>query len=354
MIGRRLRLARVGSGLSLRDLEIKIDNLVSAQAIGKYERDEMMPNSTTLIALARVLGVSENYLLGQNNLKLESLEFRKKKIATKKVEAQVEAKVLSHVERYLEIEEIINSPSLEWDRPREAPFPVYELKDAEFVAEKLRVHWHLGCDPIPNLAEFLEEQGIKVLSLPLPTSVSGLACWVKRRNGKQVPVVVINALDSGERQRFTLVHELGHMVLNVAAGLDEEKVAHRVAGAFLMPATILWLEIGKHRSKLPIGELIRLKHVFGVSAQALAYRCKDLEIINNQVFQWLFTEFGRRGWRTPPYKEDAQIAPEKPCRFERLCFRALAEDAISEAKAAELLDMSVDNLRKAMEQTAYE
>lgn len=348
MIGRRLRLARVGSGLSLRALEAKIDNIVSAQAIGKYERDEMMPNSTTLIALARALGVSENYLLGQNNLELESLEFRKKKIVAKKVESQVEAQVLSHVERYLGIEEIINSPSLEWDQPREAPFPVYELKDAEFVAEKLRVHWHLGCDPIPNLAEFLEEQGIKVLSLPLATSVSGLTCWVKRRNGKQVPVIVINANDSGERQRFTLVHELGHMVLSVAPGLDEEKVAHRVAGAFLMPATILWLEIGKHRSKLTIGELIRLKQVFGVSAQAITYRCKDLEIIDNQVFQWLFAEFGRRGWRTPPYKEDAPIPQEKPCRFERLCFRALAEDAIFEAKAAELLGMTVRELRKAL------
>lgn len=354
MIGHRLKLARIGSGLSLRELEAKINNLVSAQAIGKYERDEMMPNSTTLIALATALGVSENYLLGQNNLKLEGLEFRKKKITTKKVEAQVEAQVLSHVERYLEIEEIINTPSLEWDRPREAPFPIYELKDAEFVAQRLRENWHLGCDPIPNLAEFLEEQGIKVLSLPLPISVSGLTCWVKRRNGKQVPVIVINAADSGERQRFTLVHELGHMVLNVATGLDEEKVAQRVAGAFLMPATILWLEIGRHRSKLSIGELIRLKHVFGVSAQALAYRCKDLEIIAPQVFQWLFTEFGRRGWRTPPYEEPDPIPPEKPCRFERLCFRALAENAISEAKAAELLDMSVDRLRKVMEQTSDE
>jgi Zn-dependent peptidase ImmA (M78 family)/DNA-binding XRE family transcriptional regulator len=340
--------------LSLRDLAVKIDNIVSAQAIGKYERDEMMPNSTTLIALARALGVSEDYLLGQNNLELQGLEFRKKKIATKKVEAQVEAQVLSHVERYLEIEEIINSPSLEWDRPREAPFPIDEFKDAEFVAEKLRVHWQLGCDPIPNLAEFLEERGIKVLSLPLDTSVSGLTCWVKRRNGKQVPVIVINASNSGERQRFTLVHELGHMVLSVAPGLDEEKVAHRVAGAFLMPATILWLEIGKHRSKLTIGELIRLKHVFGVSAQALAYRCKDLEIIDERVFQWLFTEFGRRGWRTPPYREDKSIPQEKPCRFERLCFRALAEDAIPEAKAAELLGITVRELRKAMEQTSDE
>ena len=120
MIGKRLKLARQGSGFSLRELEARIGNLVSAQAIGKYERDEMMPNSTTLIAIANALSVSEEYLLGQGELELEGLEFRKKKITSKKEEAHVVATVMSHVERYLEIEDIIHAPSAEWDAPREA------------------------------------------------------------------------------------------------------------------------------------------------------------------------------------------------------------------------------------------
>ncbi len=63
MFGERLKIARVRAGLSLRDLEERIGNLVSAQAIGKYERGEMMPGSRVLIALADVLGVSERYLV---------------------------------------------------------------------------------------------------------------------------------------------------------------------------------------------------------------------------------------------------------------------------------------------------
>ena len=59
MIGERLKLARAAAGLSLRDLEARLDGLVTAQAIGKYERDEMMPSSTVLIALARALKVTE-------------------------------------------------------------------------------------------------------------------------------------------------------------------------------------------------------------------------------------------------------------------------------------------------------
>ena len=52
MIGRRLRISRLASGLSLRDLEAKIDNRVTAQAISKYERNESMTGSGVLIALA--------------------------------------------------------------------------------------------------------------------------------------------------------------------------------------------------------------------------------------------------------------------------------------------------------------
>ena len=121
MIGRRLTLARTSAGLSLRALAEKIDNLVSAQAISKYERDEMMPGSKVLMALARALGTTETYLLSTGGFKLTSLEFRKKQISGSKEEATVEAMTLSAVERYLEIEDILGFPARRgpcpWARP---------------------------------------------------------------------------------------------------------------------------------------------------------------------------------------------------------------------------------------------
>ena len=56
MIGQRLKLARSAAGLSLRELETKIGNRVSAQALSKYEQDEMMPSSDVLIALSGATG----------------------------------------------------------------------------------------------------------------------------------------------------------------------------------------------------------------------------------------------------------------------------------------------------------
>jgi Zn-dependent peptidase ImmA (M78 family)/DNA-binding XRE family transcriptional regulator len=349
MIGQRLKLARAAAGLSLRGLAEKIGNLVTAQAIGKYERDEAMPSSRVLIALARALDVSEDYLVGDREVVLEGIEFRKKSIASRKEEAQVEAKALHLLERYLLVEELLGLASVDWDRPREAPYPVLDLPEADRAARSLRQHWGLGTDPIPNLVELVEERGIKVLILDLAQSIDGLTGRARRAGKGAAPVVVVNSRHSGERQRFTLAHELGHMTIQAGRGVDAEKAAHRFAGAFLMPVEAIWAEIGKHRRSIGWGELFDLKRLFGVSVQAITYRCKDLGIFGEGLYRQLFGEFSRRGWRSPPFPEPHPIPPEEPRRFERLCLRALAEGAISEAKAAELLGMSVRRLSELME-----
>ena len=352
MIGGRLKVARAASGLSLRALEDKIGRVVSAQAIGKYERDKAMPGSTPLIALARALDVSVDYLLSDDDIVLEEVEFRKKATAARKAEAQVKAKVMRDLERYLAVEELLGLPTVNWDRPREAPYPVVgDVAEADRAARSLRSAWGLGSSPVPNMVELLEERGIKVLLVDVD-DIDGLTAKVGRQGAPAAPVVVVNPTHTGERQRFTLAHELGHLVLQVAGKLDEESAAYRFAGAFLMPAEVLWSETGKQRKSVSIGELVDLKQLFGASVQAVVHRCKDLSIIGPTLYSSLFAEFKRRGWRDAPYEEPALLEPEKPTRFKRLCFRALAEDVVSESRAAELLGIPVRELDGRMDATA--
>ena len=350
MIGRRLQVARAAAGLSLRDLETRIGKRVTAQAISKYERDETVPGSDVLIALADALHVPVDQIAGDPDLVLDSVEFRKKKLTSKREQAQVEGQVLHLLERYLTVEALLGLPSVGWDRPRDGPYPVVgDVAEAEYAARGLRTDWKLGIDPILNVVELLEGRGIKVLAVDLPT-IDGLAARVRRGDGDAAAVVVVNRGTWGERQRFTLAHELGHMVLQVAARLDVEKAAHRFAGAFLMPAEALRAEIGVHRSSIGWDELFDLKRIFGVSVQALAYRCRDLGIFGPGLFQRLFRDFVRFGWRRSPYREPLAMPGEKPKRFERLCFRALAEGVISEAKVAELMGVAVRDLNRRMEE----
>lgn len=351
MIGKRLKLARAAAGLSLRDLADKIENRVSAQQIGKYERDEDVPSSGVLIALSHALGVSVDYLVGDQEMVLDGVEFRKKQITSKKEEAQIGAHALHLIERYLLVEEILGLQSAEWDKPREAPFPVREIGDAELAAKLLREHWNLGIDPIPDLVELLEERGIKVVVVTSHEHIDGLAALVRRSRGEPIPVIVIRSGTHGERQRFSLAHELGHIVMGIQG--DEkfrEKAAHRFAGAFLMPAEALWSNVGRNRSSIGWSELFALKKLFGASVQAITFRCADLGIFPSSLKEGLFREYSRLGFRTGPNYEPNQLLAEKPERFDRLCYRALAENAISEAKAAELLNITVHELNRRMEE----
>jgi Zn-dependent peptidase ImmA (M78 family)/DNA-binding XRE family transcriptional regulator len=353
MIGKRLKLARAAAGLSLRDLAARIDNRVSAQQIGKYERDEDVPGSGVLIAISHALGVSLDYLVGDQEMVLEGVEFRKKQITSKKEQAQIQAKALHLIERYLMVEQILGLPSAEWDKPREAPFPVRQIGDGDRAAQYLREHWNLGIDPIPNLVELLEERGIKVLVVDSEENIDGLAAQVRRSRGEPVPVIVVRSGVHGERQRFNLAHELGHMVMDVQ-GDDKfrEKAAHRFAGAFLMPAEALWSNVGRHRSSIGWSELFALKQLFGASVQAITYRCGDLGIFPSSLSQGLFREFSRLGFRSAPNYEPNHLPEEKAERFDRLCYRALAEGAISEPKTAELLNITVRELNRRMEEPA--
>ena len=345
MFSERLKLARKRSGLSLRALSSAIGGIVSAQAIGKYERAEMMPSSTVSIALAEALEVPLSYLLTPSRVSLESVEFRKLASTRARERAAVEAEVLDNVDRYLQIEEILGIDTTQSECPVGAPYKINSIEHAEYVGTVVRDEWNLGGGPIPDMTALLEERGIKVFKWILPESVDGLSCHVRRLGKADVPVVVCSTAKSLERQRFTIAHELGHMVLKIPSDVQEEKACNRFAGAFLAPEKELMREVGRRRVNFGFAELIEIKHMFGISAAALVMRMRDLGIITDVTLRNIFGGIGST-WRTD--EPHPLNRTEKPKRFRRLCLRALAENEISESKAAELLRSRVSEIERIM------
>lgn len=347
MIADRIRLARRKAGYSLRDLAAAMDQKVTAQAIGKYERGEDIPSSGVLIALAKALQVSVSYLMDTQGLVLSGVEFRTKANTTAGDRAAVETEVLEWIERYLQIEHILDLDSAEWKPPFASPRKLRTIDDAEELAKDVRQKWVLGIDPIPNMTELLEEKGLKVLVVDLPDRVSGFTCIVGRESGAPgLPVIVVNRLFPLEWRRLTLAHELAHRVIDPTSlpDKDEEKAANLFAGAFLMPREHLLREVGKQRNALGYKEIIALKRLYRVSGAALLMRLKQIGVINESILTYAFQTIAR-GWRTQEpeelEQEDIRGRRERPQRFERLCYRALAEDFVSLSKAAELLRISL-------------
>ena len=352
MFGERLKLARRKAGMSLRALSDAVGGAVSAQAVGKYERGEMMPGSGVLAKMAEALEVGLDYLLSSQVSALEGVEFRKRSGTSARDRAAVEARVIDHLERYLAVERILEQSGAHWRIPRLKRRFLGSAAEAEDLSMELRRSWHLGIDTIPNMTELLEDQGIKVMIIPLPDSVSGLTCSVRQSNTADViSVIIVNSSHSLENRRLTLAHELGHRIIDEKSPVDRESAANAFAGAFLIPRPSLLKEFGEHRSAVAYEEIIQIKQQYRVGAASLLVRLKSAGIIKEQTLAYTFRTYAK-GWRSrepaPVEPEDKRGRFEQPRRFDRLCCRALAERCISPVKAAELLRRPLEYIERAV------
>jgi Zn-dependent peptidase ImmA (M78 family) len=152
---------------------------------------------------------------------------------------------------------------------------------------------------------------------------------------RSIMVIVVRSGIPGDRQRFSLAHELGHLMLETKDGLDPEKAANRFAGAFLVPNTAVKFELRDIRRTIGDYELHMLKDKYGLSMQAWVFRARDLGFISEERALALFKRFRANGWHMKELGEP--YFPGRPIRFTRLVMGALAEGIISENRASELL-----------------
>ncbi|MCO7633670.1 XRE family transcriptional regulator [Pseudomonas guariconensis] len=343
MIGERLKRARAAAGLSMQALGDQVG--VSANMIKKYEHDQSMPSSGVLIRLSKALSVRAEYFFRPTKIELSGVEYRKRPSTPKATLKRIEADVLDQAERW---QELINLwpefPVRAFTVPAGLVPQVSALEQVDEVADHVRAEWDLGLSPIPGLIDVLESRGILVIitDVDAQAKFDGLQASVAGQ-----PVIVVSAKWPGDRQRFTLAHELGHLLLHgrLADELDEEKACNRFASAFLIPARAMRQQLGDKRHMLEMRELYLLKSEYGLSMQGCLYRAGDLGIIAKNVRERLFMVFVKQGWRKEepgqPYRQESTRL------FQQLVYRALGEGILSESKAAELLGVTVFQFHQA-------
>jgi Zn-dependent peptidase ImmA (M78 family)/DNA-binding XRE family transcriptional regulator len=346
MIGDRLRQARISAGLSLRQLAEKTDNYISAQVIHKYEAGKSNPGSDVLIKLAKALDVKVEYFFRPDSVQVTLGEpaYRKRLAASSKNLQTMRAKAKDSVERYLEVESLFPDnrfPQIKL--PHDEDRIIEGMDDVEKLAVSLRKLWSLGVDPIESLTEALEDQGVKIVILEGEKEFDGLSCWANEK----IPVILIKGGLPGDRQRSNLAHELGHLIMKVSPKINEEKAAYRFSGAFLVPAPMVYQELGKQRNKIDIGELHMLKKKYGMSMQQWIYRAKDLSIISESQASELFRLFRAKGWNR--IEPGDQVSHEEPGRFKRLLLQAVTERLVSPVRAAEILGKPFEEFRKSLQ-----
>lgn len=346
IFGKRLKSAREMNGLSMANLVEKMEDIVSKQAISKYEAGKMLPDSTVLIKLAEILGVKVDYFFRPFTVSLSGIEFRKKAKMTEKSRKSVEQQVMDHVERYFEIEEIAgierNASSL---RREEI---IRSREDVIKLVQEIRKDWGLGKDGITDVISLLENKGIKVIEFDAPCEFDGLSGTA----GEDIVIVLNSNIQPTERKRFTALHELGHLIMNFDESVDEkaeEKLCHAFASEFLIPSEVFKDIIGDiSKSTLNMVAFAEIQHNFGISIDALIKKADDEGMITGNRYK----NYHIRKNTNPSFKqyvEKSRIENEQPHRFISLVYDAYSRSLISVSKAAALLNIPVsDVLDKAL------
>lgn len=338
----RFKSARLLNGFSLQELASALGNKVTRQALHRYEKGEVVPDNEMISLLSNALKVQPDFFFKDTKVVIGEVEYRKLKRIPAKEEAKIIEQTKEYLGRYLELEQIIGIEN-QFINPLESITEITTYEQINEAANYLRQEWNLGTDPIFNVVELLEDKHIKVVKIDADLTFDGLQTKV---NGS-IPVVAYNVrkIVKPDRIRFTLLHELGHLLLNFGEITEKQKetFCHQFAGAMLLPDTAIREELGNNRNRLFLPELGNIKKQYGISMQAIVMRARACNIINDNYTKQFFFMMAHNNWKIDEPIDYEGV--EQSNRFDQLLYRALAEEQISISKAAALKNQKLAEFR---------
>ncbi|MGW3691373.1 ImmA/IrrE family metallo-endopeptidase [Streptomyces sp. NPDC005125] len=323
--GERLRTLRDLLGLTGADLHRLTS--ISQSWISQVETGAREPAVDRLRVIAEATDTPMSFFHAQpSSVPLDSLRFRKMATASRTVTRRISA---FYGESFRVTEEITSQAGYPAPPLPFATTAELSADDIEDLAAQTRVALRLAPDkPIPHLTRALERAGVAVapIVLPDPTgdSVSptnkhfGVSYWA---GIGETALIAYFPGAQGDRDRFTLAHELGHLVLHTfrPRAEDPEAEANRFAGAFLVPYERAREEITDH---LTLEGFARRKQVWGVSIQALILRGASVGNIGESRKRSLYVQLTQRGWRK---EEPVSVGQEVPLLLWSLLERLYGE-----------------------------
>jgi Zn-dependent peptidase ImmA (M78 family) len=224
---------------------------------------------------------------------------------------------------YMELENILEV------RATVQNFTVSTGESDQAAAERLRETLGVGEQPLPSVIELLEKFGIRVIQLESPARIDGFAGWFG-----STAVVALNTNLPNDRVRFNAAHELRHCLFDDCRGDTEEsdedeRQAHSFASHLLMPEKVLRDAFATQS----MVKLVQYKERFGISLAAMIYRARQGKIISQPMYERLWRDFSRLGWRK---SEPGQVASDRPAKLEELIERAVSQQKLSYGDIARL------------------
>lgn len=282
--GDRVRQAREIAALTQSELARRVN--VSQAMIAHIENGLKQPSVELSEAIARETKIAIDFLQRPSGPSLAegTLLFR--------AGASASAKELTQTRRMAEcVLEMYAGMAAQFDLPPVALRPIQGTPSSAAAAAREMLSLQLG-QPIPHLVRSFEKAGGIVITIPRLPGREAFAVWANDR-----PIVGIVPTSAGDRLRFSVAHEIGHLLMHVGptSQRQAERDAHTFAAELLMPETPMRYDF---RRGVDLDELARLKLKWGVSINALVLRARELKIVSRRHLEGLMKQIAIRGWRT--------------------------------------------------------
>lgn len=325
-----IALARESRGLTQTDLARLLK--ISQGTLSKIEQGLLAVKEGFISEISVSLQYPESFFCERFSIYPPSFNHhRKRKALPQKELNKINAKIniyRNHIQKLLSSVEIdVRIPFYDVD----------EFNGPDEVAKQVKTVLSLPAGPIDNITNALEDSGILIFKVDFGTrKIDGLSIMTD----VDIPIIFINEALPGDRLRFTLAHELGHIVMhhNSIPGPEMESEADAFASEFLMPKK----DIEYYLHQLDLEKLAFLKRKWKVAMSALAVRANRLATISENQYRYLMVKMSERGYRL---KEPAEIdvPVEEASLLKELVNFFLAELSYSTEDICKLLCMQVDD-----------
>ncbi len=349
IIARRLQDFRKMRGLTQAALAEKTET-VTPSAIEKFEKGEMLPTPQTMSRLAEVLDVMPDDLMRPYavNIDYDKVRYRKRSKMPKKELDCLQRKYGIKLERYVELERLLGAEvnfTLNYDHK-----PVSCYRDAQEVARQFRQDMGWGLFPVVSPIRQLEAKGVKVFVLDEKESCNKKFDGMCYKEGGMA-VVIVKKCENTEHDRFTLFHEMGHLLMrmvdsegNELEGKQVESLCNAFASEVLFPEMKFRYCFGKMERVYP-DYLKSAQREWGISCSAQMYKAKELGMITPNRYIGYCVRLNRdKGLKE--YMEKSEFEPEFTDRYQQLAWHAVRDLKITRTKAAALLGMPLSEINE--------
>ena len=275
--------------------------------LSKIENGLTEPSESVVKQIAGALGFPESFFYQSDpiyGLPISVHPMHRKKANTGQyllefVHAQINLRLI-HLRRLLKSVNI----KKQFEIPK---FDIDEYNgDIEHIAELVRRTWYLPKGPLQNLTESIEQAGGLIIWADFSTApIDGISYSIP----DLPPCIFLNQNQPADRMRFSLAHELGHLVMHRNPPPEMEDQAHKFASALLMPLTDIR---GAFSGRITLPRLASLKPIWHVSIQSLIMRASSMGVISATQSRYLWQQINsaKLRFQEPPELDFSHEEPK--------------------------------------------